>query len=528
MGGGASTANPEDVIVLKKCIESMSSCWREESGWLENLTREHLSEYSPERLAALLPVLDAAVCKYVDERRFHPEISHNEAKEHALVAGRAVFTSGRPAALPPVAPLTAAGSGKALAGGAGSPTLAPLEKGPRAMSYVTPSGDVLQSPVVASAPAPASPIGTLKPDGTFTPKQPLPPVPRVSPGEAQARDDAPAATAATNATNSVAGAATALRAAVEFLGPVVDENDAPDPPASEEAEAAKKEEPEISMSELRRMSEARMRARARARAGGGRRGRRGRAQPEPEPVTTAAQLLGGLRSYFEAAEIGGGTLYTTELSLYEDGTVELGNHDVGQRGRQVQRGAAPGEEGFSEAFFWGGYEYYTGMWTSVDAAGAGNARGEEGGAAAADAAADADAATPTAAQGGQGGGGGVYRVSLTKCRTQPSDPYTSERCCRDVSATLVVREALVTLPANTTAASAPASRTPQLDGATATAAAAVEGATGEGADGEVPVRGLVLSDLEGDLHIKFKELRLKPGQEKADAEAANETQPAAN
>jgi hypothetical protein len=64
---------------------------------------------------------------------------------------------------------------------------------------------------------------------------------------------------------------------------------------------------------------------------------KGRRRHKPNPTPPAKLLLFGICSQYEEAEIGGGTTYTTEISLFEDGTVELGNHDIGQRGRQVRR-----------------------------------------------------------------------------------------------------------------------------------------------------------------------------------------------
>lgn len=63
---------------------------------------------------------------------------------------------------------------------------------------------------------------------------------------------------------------------------------------------------------------------------------KGKRRHRPNPIPQSKLMISGLSSQYEEAEIGGGTMYTTEVSLYEDGTVELGNHDIGQRGRQVR------------------------------------------------------------------------------------------------------------------------------------------------------------------------------------------------
>lgn len=63
---------------------------------------------------------------------------------------------------------------------------------------------------------------------------------------------------------------------------------------------------------------------------------------------------------------------------------------------QRRRGAS-----FSEALFWGGYEYYQGKWIKD---------------------------------------GETYRVAITSVKTKPSDPYCSEREEREVAATFTAHE----------------------------------------------------------------------------------------
>jgi hypothetical protein len=59
------------------------------------------------------------------------------------------------------------------------------------------------------------------------------------------------------------------------------------------------------------------------------------------PSGPAKVLLAGVCREYEAAEIGGGTTYTVELSLTADGKAELGTHDIGERARKVARCFGP-------------------------------------------------------------------------------------------------------------------------------------------------------------------------------------------
>mmetsp|Transcript_52754 Transcript_52754/g.104686 ORF Transcript_52754/g.104686 Transcript_52754/m.104686 type:complete len:403 (+) Transcript_52754:113-1321(+) len=200
-------------------------------------------------------------------------------------------------------------------------------------------------------------------------------------------------------------------------------------------------------------------------------GRRRRGRDAPAKPA-AKILLSALRSCYEAAEIGGGTLYTTSLDLYEDGSCEFGSHDVGQQGRQVTRSARRGQS-FSEALFWGGYEYFKGTWALAD--------------------------PPETSPGGDAPRGRRFRVTLTGMRTQPSDPYCSERSVREVTGSFVVQEAEVDMP---------------LVGASGVSAEGGEAAAPVESDSSgstVKVQGLILSDFEGEPHtgaVKFKELRV--------------------
>jgi hypothetical protein len=223
-------------------------------------------------------------------------------------------------------------------------------------------------------------------------------------------------------------------------------------------------------------------------------------------------MLAGLRSCFEEAEIGGGTLYTTALDLYEDGSCEFGSHDVGQRGRQVTRRARRGQS-FSEAFFWGGYEYFKGTWAAaeppettagtVDASGTG---GDGGG-----------------RESVGGGEGRYFRVTLTSMRTQPSDPYNSDRTEREVTGSFLVREALVDMPSGAGGGGSGGNSTEGgesvTEGGTQVSAVSEREAAIDvlpsAAVADTPtiskVQALVLSEFEGEPHggvVRFKELRV--------------------
>jgi len=368
MGAGASAAAPHDVALLVACIDSLKLQSTSDLGSgadakasiMSGLWSTHLASLGPEVMEKLIPVLGAAIDRYVDERALPRDASHADAAEAALAAAHAAFT------------------------GATSP----------------------------------------------------PPQAVASPGSPQ-RGDEPDAT----------------------------------PPR-------------------------------RAAAGGRGRFRRGDEAPPPPPKP----MLFAQRAAYEAAEIGGGTVYTTELTLYEGGNCELGSHDVGQTGRQMHLRRTRGDS-FTESMYWGGYEYYTGRWEEV-------------------APRDADCGC---AGGAEPHPGRSFRVVLDKARTQPSDPYCSERTIREglalaLTVTIELREGVPSgvegagvladlrgapggaRPRGPTArAEAAAAR------ATAVAAAAEAAAEAAAAPGAAPC--LVLSEVPGDLKVRFTALRVGPAPE---------------
>jgi len=244
MGAGASTANPQDVNLLNDCLNEAKSRFRDDPNIIINdLQDSLLVELSSERLSALLPVLQVAIVKYTDERVNN--ISHTEACEAAVRAGRSVFSAGK--------------------------TLRPVL-------------------------SPSSPKGDFTSPNSFPPS----PGPLPSPiSQSQTIVATPTVATATSITTQ----------------PIVDEqterikNNNFDPMPTEE--------------EKKKWRTPRVRGRGKVHRG------------PRNPVPQSKLFLSGLRSSYEEAEIGGGTMYTTEVSLYEDGTAELGNHDIGQRGRQV-------------------------------------------------------------------------------------------------------------------------------------------------------------------------------------------------
>mmetsp|Transcript_19248 Transcript_19248/g.22945 ORF Transcript_19248/g.22945 Transcript_19248/m.22945 type:complete len:436 (+) Transcript_19248:126-1433(+) len=337
MGAGASTANPQDVNLLNDCLNEAKSRFRDDPNIIINdLQDSLLVELSSERLSALLPVLQVAIVKYTDERVNN--ISHTEACEAAVRAGRSVFSAGK--------------------------TLRPVL-------------------------SPSSPKGDFTSPNSFPPS----PGPLPSPiSQSQTIVATPTVATATSITTQ----------------PIVDEqterikNNNFDPMPTEE--------------EKKKWRTPRVRGRGKVHRG------------PRNPVPQSKLFLSGLRSSYEEAEIGGGTMYTTEVSLYEDGTAELGNHDIGQRGRQVHRRQRRGD-GFSDALFWGGYEYYDGTWKLIENGGDSMDNNVDGGS-------------------GEGGGGGenktvssrTFLLSLTKITTQPSDPYSSERAERDINVSFILTE----------------------------------------------------------------------------------------
>eukprot|EP00614_Pseudopedinella_elastica_P013289 CAMPEP_0172601672 /NCGR_PEP_ID=MMETSP1068-20121228/21850_1 /TAXON_ID=35684 /ORGANISM="Pseudopedinella elastica, Strain CCMP716" /LENGTH=250 /DNA_ID=CAMNT_0013402751 /DNA_START=103 /DNA_END=851 /DNA_ORIENTATION=- len=249
MGAGASAA--ADARLLTICLDSIRTRADEESPsvLIAEMRTTHLAELSQEQVDQLLPVLEAAIEKYLSSRRQGEH--HGEAKERAVVTARAMFSSPKP--LRPVSqsletlPSLNSAEGAQLLGGGLAP-LAPIE-----------SGKNLQEDLAKAATAKARP-----------PDSPA----RVEPA-------------------STAPEPEPVRA---------------DPPPR----------------------------------------RRGRGRREKTPPPPAAVLACASMSTFEVAEIGGGTTFTTELTLYEDMTCELGSHDVGAQSRQVVKANEGTAEGTAE------------------------------------------------------------------------------------------------------------------------------------------------------------------------------------
>ena len=120
------------------------------------------------------------------------------------------------------------------------------------------------------------------------------------------------------------------------------------------------------------------------------------------------------------------------------GLVELGNHDTGSRRRQMHRQRSK-RETFTDALFWGGFEYFTGTWQRV-AANESDDKGDGGNQAGSETGLGAQAEVVT------------YRLTLNRVKTRPSDPYSSKSFeeDRDCSLTMTTTAAAVAAAATTT------------------------------------------------------------------------------
>jgi hypothetical protein len=418
MGAGASSASPQDVTLLNECLNATKSRYRDDPKVIIQDLQNDSSLWvnvSSDRLDALLPVLQAAISKYSDERVNN--MSHTEACEAALVAGRSVFSAGK----------------------TGRPVLTPLPT--QDLNKVQEEISEFNKPLPAFPPTPGPALGST----TSTSNESNKPQ-QQSMLKVQTQQEVTTEEAVTSSSSF-----------------------------------DKRSEREPTDEEKKKWRQPRPKGRTKV-------------HRRPENLAKSAVVkLSGLRSSYEDAEIGGGTMYTTEVTLYDDGTAELGNHDIGQRGRKVHRRQRRGD-GFSDALFWGGYEYYDGTWKLIEENVVNNGGGSGG------------------------GGGGVgcnrYLITLTKLSTKPSDPYSSETGQRDVSASFILTEMqpcdnnttmLKQAPVNLIDEGGELLETKKDDDEVVGAAEKQQTQSTHLLQNENC--SLILSDLEGDLHIKFKELR---------------------
>ena len=250
MGAGASSAAPHDIALLGAVLDSLRTRNAELAvAIVSDIRSTFLVALPAARAEALMPVLEAAVESYLEARSANPETTHAEAKESALVVAGKVFASPK---LKPVV----GGAAAAVASSDPTTVLAPPPISGSSRSPLQPPG----SDAVAVPPKTAAAVAVVPPSTA--------PIVAVPPS---------AAVAGTPSNAAVAASAAAAPNATPAAAP----NASPSRSGSSMAE----------------------RRRARIMGGG---------EPGGEPDALIPFLVAS-RSAYEEAEIGGGTVYTTEL-----------------------------------------------------------------------------------------------------------------------------------------------------------------------------------------------------------------------